>query len=194
MKPASRRPTTSNDPVAPTYFPNRQSAPRAISAIPVSTNQALVRFTRKTETFSGCFHEADDPWLYGLDEWCCDFNRLCVPATIEQQTERGDKGRSLIERAIRIEPGNPVGYELLGGLCRKLGDAAKARDTFEEGLRVAKDRKPSPMYYVNLSEAYRRLKQPEEARQMLARWHQLTGSADEKKTTSRSRKLITGPR
>jgi HemY protein len=112
---------------------------------------------------TGRFRDADDPWLDALQAWCYDFGRLCVLATIEQQTERGDKGKSLIERAIRLAPDNPIGYELLGGLYRKLGDAAKARDTFEEGLRVAKSPKPSPMYYVNLSETYRMLKQPTEA-------------------------------
>jgi len=112
---------------------------------------------------TGRFHDAADPWLDSLNAWCYDFGRLCVLATIEQQTESGDKGRSLIERAISLEPDNPVGYELLGGLYRKLGDAAKARDTFEKGLRLAKASKPSPMYYVNLSETYRLLKQPAEA-------------------------------
>lgn len=114
---------------------------------------------RETERF----REPDDPWLDGLNAWCYDFTRLCVLAVIDGQTERGDKGKSCIERAMKLEPGNPIGYELLGKFYRKAGDLEKARETFEQGLRVAKDHKPSPMYYVNLSEVYRQLKQPEEA-------------------------------
>jgi HemY protein len=116
---------------------------------------------------TGRFREADDPWLDGLNAWCYDFTRLIVLATIDQQTERGDRGKSLIERAIKLEPGNPVGYEWLGGLYRKLNEPEKARDTFEQGLRTAKGQKPSPMYYVNLSEIYRQLKQPEQALQIV---------------------------
>ena len=112
---------------------------------------------------SGRFREAEDPWLNGMQAWCHDFTRLCVLATIEQQTEHGDKGINLLERAIHLAPGNPSGYELLGGLYRKLGDAAKARDTFEAGLRAVKTAKPSPMFFVNLSETYRLLKQPADA-------------------------------
>jgi tetratricopeptide (TPR) repeat protein len=112
---------------------------------------------------TGRFREPEDPWLDGLQAWCYDFTRLCVLATIEQQTARGDKGVSLLERAIRLAPDNPAGYELLGGLYRKLGDPAKARDTLEAGLRAAKTAKPSPMFYVNLSETYRLLKQPVDA-------------------------------
>ena len=120
---------------------------------------------RETERF----REPDDPWLDGLNAWCYDFTRLCVLAVIEGQTERGDKGKSLIERALKLEPGNPIGYELLGKFQRKAGEMEKARATFEEGLRVAKDHKPSPMYYVNLSEVYRQLKQPGEALQIVER-------------------------
>ena len=120
---------------------------------------------RETERF----READDPWLDGLNAWCYDFTRLCVLAVIEGQTERGDKGKSFIERAVQLEPGNPIGYELLGKFYRKAGEMEKARDTFEKGLRVAKDHKPSPMYYVNLSEVYRQLKEPGGALQIAQR-------------------------
>ena len=112
---------------------------------------------------TGRFRDADDPWLDALHAWCYDFGRLCVLATIEQQTERGDKGLGLIERAIQLAPDNPAGYELLGGIYRKQGDAAKARDAFEKGLQMAKSARPSPRFYVNLSETYRMLKQPAEA-------------------------------
>ncbi|HEY4246330.1 MAG TPA: tetratricopeptide repeat protein [Lacunisphaera sp.] len=118
---------------------------------------------RETERF----REPDDPWLDGLNAWCYDFTRLCVLAVIEGQTERGDKGKGLIERAMKLEPDNPIGYELLGKFYRKAGQLEKARETFEEGLRVAKNYKPSPMYYVNLSEVYRQLKQPEKALQIV---------------------------
>jgi tetratricopeptide (TPR) repeat protein len=124
---------------------------------------AGVRRERWLGRETGRFRDAEDPWLDGLSAWCYDFGRLCVLGTIEFQVERSDRGKSLIERAIQLEPDNPVGYELLGGLYSKLGNPAKARETFEQGLQRAKSVKPSPMYYVNLSETYRTLKQPAEA-------------------------------
>ena len=112
---------------------------------------------------TGRFKEPKDPWLDGLQAWCYDFGRLTVLATIEEQTQRGDNGMSLVQRAIHLEPDNPIGYELLGGMDRKLGKLIESRDTFEEGLRRARAIKPTPLYYVNLSETYRLLKQPAEA-------------------------------
>lgn len=112
---------------------------------------------------TGRFRETEDPWLEALQAWCHDYGRLCLLATIAQQTERGDRGKNLLERAIRLAPDHPPAYELLGGVHRKLGDAAKARDTFEEGLRVAKAASPSPAHYIALSETYGELKQPAEA-------------------------------
>ncbi|HEX9784903.1 MAG TPA: tetratricopeptide repeat protein [Opitutaceae bacterium] len=112
---------------------------------------------------AGRFREADDPWLDELNAWCHHPQRLRVLGTIEFQTERGDRGRALMERAVRLAPDDPAGYELLGDLYLKLGDAARARDTLEEGIRLTESATPSPMHFVNLSEAFRMLGQPEEA-------------------------------
>ena len=112
---------------------------------------------------AGRFREADDPWIEELHAWCHDPGRLRMLAVIAGQTERGDQGRSLLARAIRLAPDDPAGYELLGGLERKFGDAAQARDALETGLRVAKTIRPPPSLYVALSETHLDLKQPAEA-------------------------------
>lgn len=109
------------------------------------------------------FREADDPWLNQLNEWCYDFSRLCVLGTIEFQTGHSFKAKSLFERAIEAKPEDPYGYEQLGDLYIKSNNARRARDTLEEGLRRSAGTKPSITYYVNLSHAYRDLKQPAEA-------------------------------
>jgi len=112
---------------------------------------------------AGRFREADDPWLDELQAWCHDFNRLCLLATIAFQTDRSDRAKSLLERAIRLAPDQPLGYELLGGVYRKTGDAARAREALEAGLRAARSVRPSPAHDVALCEAYGELKQPAEA-------------------------------
>jgi len=111
---------------------------------------------------TGRFRDADDPWLDGLRDACFAYDRLLVLATMDQQAGRGDRGKSLLERAISLEPENPAAYEALGGLYRSLGDNVAAKEAFETGLRLA-TAKPDPMYYVKLSETYRQLKQPAEA-------------------------------
>ena len=112
---------------------------------------------------TGRFREADDPWMDGMQAWCYDYARLCVLGTIEYQTAHGDWGKSFFERAIALRPDDPSGYEFLGSLHQKRNDPAKARDTLEQGLLKAKTLRPSVLFYVNLSRAYRDLKQPAEA-------------------------------
>jgi tetratricopeptide (TPR) repeat protein len=112
---------------------------------------------------TGRFREAEDPWLDGLQDWCYDFARLCVLGSIESQTGHRDRARSLFERAIQVKPADPAGYELLGSMDLRAGDAAKARDTLERALLRLKPSKPTVMLYIDLAHAYRVLKQPAEA-------------------------------
>jgi HemY protein len=112
---------------------------------------------------AGRFREAEDPWLDELHAWCHDFDGLCLLATVAFQTDQADRAKSLLERAVRLAPDHPVGYELLGSLYRKTGDAARARDTLEAGLRAARAVQPSPSFYVALGETYGDLRQPVEA-------------------------------
>lgn len=109
------------------------------------------------------FREADDPWLDQLNAWCYDFSRLCILGAIEFQTAHGDKAQSFYQRAIAAKPDDPSGYELLGELYLKLNEPSLARDMLEGGLRRSAGSKPAITYYVNLSHAYRELKQPAEA-------------------------------
>lgn len=119
---------------------------------------------------SGRFAEADDPWVRELDAWCLDPRRLARLGTQEYQLGRGDRGRGLLERAVRLAPADPAGYELLGDLQLKLGEFAAARATLRTGLRLAEAAGgPVPAsFHANLAEALRRLGQGEEALGVLA--------------------------
>jgi HemY protein len=114
---------------------------------------------------SGRFREAEDPWLRGLHAWCLDPQRLAVLGTTEFQLASGDKGRALIERAVSLAPDDPGARELLGDLYLKLGEAALARDTLAEALRLraARNEAPPAETYVNLVEAWQRLGRADEA-------------------------------
>lgn len=109
------------------------------------------------------FREADDPWLDELGAWCFNYEQLCIRGTVEYQTKHGDHGQAYFERAIQLQPANPMAYGLLGGLYLELNKPDKARDVFEEGLKQSASAKPGVMYFVDLSRAYRELKLPVEA-------------------------------
>ena len=109
---------------------------------------------------AGRFREADDPWLEELHAWCYDPSRLAVWGAIEYQTKHGDRGRSLLERAIQLTPDDPRGYLQLGKLYLDLGDPDHARAVLEQGIKLPAA--PS-LLYVNLSQAYSNLHQPTEA-------------------------------
>lgn len=112
---------------------------------------------------TGRFREAGDPWLNELWNWCYDFDQLCALGTLELQTGHADRAKSYYERAIQVRPGDTHGYELLSGLYLKQNEPAKARDTLEQSLSRLRNSKPSITYYLSLSQAYRELKQTEEA-------------------------------
>lgn len=128
---------------------------------------------------AGRFRDAEDPWLSELTASCYDPKRLYVLATIEFQTNRGERGRGLFKRAIQLAPDDPDGYEQLGDLYLKLDEAAQARDTLEQALRLRHSGKPHAMLFVNLSHAYRVLKQPAEALRVAQEGIQQAGEAFE---------------
>ena len=109
------------------------------------------------------FRQAEDPWLDGLQDRCFDFERLCVLASIEYQTHHRDRAQAFYERAIKVRPDDGAGYAQLGDMFLRLGEAGKARDLLEQALQHEKGAKPSGIWYVDLSHAYRDLKQPAEA-------------------------------
>ena len=128
---------------------------------------------------AGRFRDADDPWLQGLVPWCYDPKRLYVLATVDYQTSQSDHGVSLFQKAIELAPEDPDGYEQLGDLYLKLGKAEKARDTLEEGRRRYVGATPRAMLYVNLNQAYRMLKLPDEALRVAQEGIARTGGAFE---------------
>jgi tetratricopeptide (TPR) repeat protein len=109
------------------------------------------------------YREADDPWLNELNDSCFDPNRLFALATVEYQTERGDRGEAWLKRAVELTPNDPAGYEQLGDFYLKIDQAAKAREVLQRGIDISTTGRPLGMLYVNLSEAYRKLGQTEQA-------------------------------
>jgi len=111
-------------------------------------------------TEAGRFREAPDPWIDDLANDCYDVNQLLTWGSIDYQTLFGDHGKSLFERAMRLEPENAESYEALGRIYLDAGDAKKAVEILTQG--VEKPNVPATLY-VRLSEAYRQLKRPIEA-------------------------------
>jgi HemY protein len=111
---------------------------------------------------AGRVSEPEDPWLSELHAWCFNPHRLRILATIQYQTRQGDRGLELMERSVALAPEESEGHILLGDLCLKLGDFARARDSLRQGLDRA-TATPSPLVYVNLATAYRSLGEPEKA-------------------------------
>lgn len=128
---------------------------------------------------AGRFRAASDPWLDQLYAWCYDFDRLCIRGTVDFQTKYGDRGKALFKRAIRIEPRDLTGYELLGSLYLEEHEPARACKVFEEGLKRATKPRPTPMFYVYLSRAYRQMKEPAKAVQVARQGLAKTGDAFE---------------
>jgi HemY protein len=112
---------------------------------------------------AGRFREAADPWLEELQAWCFDARRLRILATIAYQTGEIEKGLSLLLRAVELAPENREGLETLGDLYLRQNQPERARDTLLRSLEVNDPAKPSPRTFVNLSQALRNLKQPDEA-------------------------------
>jgi tetratricopeptide (TPR) repeat protein len=109
---------------------------------------------------AGRVREPEDPWLVELNDWCFDPERMRLLATIQYQTEQGDRGRQLLERAVELAPESSETHAILGDLYLKLGEYAGARDALRRAIDLAKIRPPSPQTYVSLSHALRELKQP----------------------------------
>lgn len=112
---------------------------------------------------AGRFRDPPDPWLDALSDWCFDPARLRLLATVRYQMGLGDRGRSLMERAVRLAPNNSEGRQLLGELYLKLGEPELAREQFEAGIQVADTPERRVMMYVNLAESHRLLDHAEAA-------------------------------
>lgn len=111
---------------------------------------------------AGRFREADDPWLEELQAWCYDPSRLAVLAAIEDMTNHGDRGVALLERAMKIAPGDARGYDQLGRVYLHAGNTAKALMSFEQGIKLPN---ASADLYAVLAQTYVDLSQPEKALQ-----------------------------
>ncbi len=102
---------------------------------------------------AGRFREADDAWLEALYPWCFDPNRLSVLATIDFQTNHGDKGRAYLEKAVRLAPTDAHCVQALSELYLGSNDPAAARALLERS--IPKLQGASAMLYVDWCETYR---------------------------------------
>jgi HemY protein len=114
---------------------------------------------------AGRFREADDAWLEELNRWCHDARQLCHLGTIAFQTNHGDRGRGFFERAIAEDPRDPLGYQLLGELLLRDGEAVMANEILQRGLTAGGT--ASPAHYVTLSQAAEKLGAPDQAMKVL---------------------------
>ncbi|HVU22475.1 MAG TPA: tetratricopeptide repeat protein [Opitutus sp.] len=112
---------------------------------------------------AGRYREAEDPWLETLDASCYDPKRLTLLGTTAYQTNRGDRGVSLLQRAVQLAPNDPDLFEILGTQLLELGEPAKAQPVFEQGLRLPGRGHSHVMLAVNLAESLRLQKHGEEA-------------------------------
>jgi len=71
-----------------------------------------------------------------LTESCFDVERLLVLGSIEYQSQQGDWGQSLFERAIELDPKNPEAYEALGRIHLDRGNGEKAQKLFGKALEL----------------------------------------------------------
>ncbi len=126
-------------------------------------DQAEAGNQRWLGTVAGRFRAAPDPWKEELRQWCCDIDQLIVWGAIDFQTHQGDQGKAYFEKAIRLEPKNPQGYENLGMYYLDAGNAAKAAEVLEQGSTLSG---VSELLFSSLGDAYLALREPGKALQM----------------------------
>ena len=108
------------------------------------------------------YREPEDPWLDQLQDWCYDYDRLCVLGTGEMQIEHRARAQSLFERAIRLRTNAPEAYERLAALELKYNEPARVIQLLEPVLPRLRGKIPAGIF-TSLALAYRRTKQPAEA-------------------------------
>ncbi|HEY5552674.1 MAG TPA: tetratricopeptide repeat protein [Opitutaceae bacterium] len=128
---------------------------------------------------AGRFREADDPWMKELDEWCLEPKRLALLSTMAYQTRSGDRGVSLLERAVELAPDDPSIHEALGTLYLQLGEPAKAQPIFESTLRLPESDGRRVMLTVKLADALRLQQHSEDALRIVREELSHTSSAYE---------------
>lgn len=111
-------------------------------------------------TAAGRFREAADPRVDELSQWCYDVEHLLMLGSIDYQTEHGDKGRALFERAMQLNPQHPEPYESMGRLYLDEGNPEEALKMLSKGASVPKV--PASLYF-RLSETYRQLNRAKDA-------------------------------
>ena len=102
---------------------------------------------------SGRFTTAEDPWMRELNAWCFTPEKLFVIGMVDFQTERGDRGRSEYERAVRVDPQDPGNHELLGDYYRKLNEPDLARESLRASISLAETQGSVPplLSFINLA-------------------------------------------
>lgn len=117
-------------------------------------------------SMAGRFRVPDDPWMEELRPWCCDVNQLVVWGAIDLQTKHGDRGRAFFEKAVRIDPRDPQGFENLGAFFLGSGNPARAAEILEQGSLLPH---ASELLFSYLGDAYLALHQPAKAQAVAER-------------------------
>lgn len=112
---------------------------------------------RRLGSSVGRFRAADDPWLRELQASCFDVERVIEWGEIDLQTKQGDRGKALFERAVRLAPETPRGYERLGAYYLDAREPAKAIEVLERGSRLPD---VSERLFGYLCDAYHALRDP----------------------------------
>ena len=142
-------------------FPPAQNLLAEMLAAEGKTDEAFRH--RNLGREAGRFREATDPWIDGLADWCFDPKRLALLSTMASQTGLGERGESLLKRAIKIAPDDPASYDMLGILYLQLGRPVEAQAVFEKALSLQGDGGRRVMMTVNLAESLRLQKRSGEA-------------------------------
>ena len=87
---------------------------------------------------TGRFVEANDPRLYRVYAWAFNPDIVYLYGQTAMQPVQWEKSLAFYQQVVRLAPGDPSGYEALGGIEARLNRAAEARATLERGLAVAR--------------------------------------------------------
>ncbi len=88
---------------------------------------------------SGAYHDAPDPWLDSLIDWCFDPYRLSLTAGIAAQSGDMATAARLLERALELAPDDVSVHFQLGGLAVVRKDFKTAAEQFERCTVLAPD-------------------------------------------------------
>lgn len=104
-------------------------------------------------TAIGSYPQLPDPWLLEIYEYCFDSYQLSVAGGHAAHAGDLDAGTRLLQRAIKLDPGNPMIYYQLSSLYIENGNLTSAESSLQSSIRL------SPKFsdgWIQLFELYRK--------------------------------------